>query len=40
MNSGQNEAAAAGKKEKVYETQQGTQESGSENEASSTTIYG
>lgn len=32
MNSGQNEAAAAAKKERVYETQQGTQESGSENE--------
>ncbi|KAH8371333.1 hypothetical protein KR093_006987 [Drosophila rubida] len=34
MNSGQNEAAAAAKKEKVFETQQRTQESGSENEAS------
>ncbi|XP_034110962.1 histone-lysine N-methyltransferase ash1 [Drosophila albomicans] len=32
MNSGQNEAAAAAKKEKVFETQQRTQESGSENE--------
>lgn len=39
MSSGQNEAAAAAKKEKVFETQQRTQESGSENEVSKCTIY-
>lgn len=39
MSSGQNEASAAAKKEKVLETQQRTQESGSENEASRALKY-
>lgn len=39
MSSGQNEAAAAAKKEKVFETQQRTQESGSENEVSKCKVH-